>query len=198
MALPEILTSVHGRRLGLSRGGRLIAGNTDGLRGSAALVAYTNEAASTAITNTTTETLFSTAATINRLSLEPGTRIKIRWQGIATATNSTDTLRIRVRIGGLTGTVLFDHAATDVANNDVFSGECELIVRTVGAAGTFVAVASGKSIPAASGTATYKDTVTASTAINTLIAQVIGVTAQWSVANAGNSCRLDILTVEVG
>lgn len=195
MAVPNILTSVRTPLLGFSRLGRLIAGR--GNKGVAPLVVYTNEAASTAISNTVTETAFSTSYTIPANSLEPGTLIRIKWQGIATATNATDTLTIKVYVGGITGTLLFTHAATDVANNDVFSGEYNLVVRTIGSSGTVVGFGAGKSIAAAEGTATYKDDILASTTLDTTASKAIAVSAQWSVANAGNSVRLDVLSVEI-
>jgi hypothetical protein len=195
MALPRILTSVHGLRLGLSQTGRLIVGALN--PGVAPLVVYTNEAASTAISNSTTETLFSTQYSVPAKSLRPGQLIKIRFQGIATATNSTDTLAIKLYIGGLSGTALISMAATDVADNNVFEGEYEVIMRTVGASGTMVGTGTFKSVPAAEGTATYKDDILASTAIDTTVAQVIGVSATWSVASASNSVRLDFMRVEI-
>ena len=158
---------------------------------------WTNTAASTAVTNTTDETLFSVSASIPANTLIAGSLIRIRYQGIATATNSTDTLAIKLYIGGLTGTALISHAATDVADNNVFSGEYEVIVRAAGSSGTMVGCGTYKSVPAAEGTATYKDDILASTTIDTTAAQVVGVSATWSVANAGNSCRLDFLRVEV-
>lgn len=195
MAVPNILTSIRGRALGLSALGRLISGT--GNRGVAVLVPYTNEAASTAISNTITETAFSTSYTIPAKTLAPGQLLRIKWQGIATATNATDTLAIKVYIGGITGTLLFTHAATDVANNDIFSGQYELIVRTVGASGTLVGFGTGKSVPAAEGTATYKDDILASTAIDTTTSKAIAISATWSVASASNSVRLDFLSVEM-
>lgn len=160
-------------------------------------VLYTNVAASAAHANTTTEALFSTLATIPANTLKAGTLIKIRFQGIATATNSTDTLTIVLYFGGLTGTALISLAATDVADNNVFTGEYELIIRTIGSSGTMVGVGTYKSIPAAEGTMTVKDDILASTAVDTTVAQVVGVGADWSVANAGNSARLDFLRVEI-
>ena len=195
MATPAILTSLFGRRLGLAPGNRLVVG--DRLQGVVPLVVFTNTAASTAVSNTTTETLFDQYCTIPAKHLQPGQLIQIKYQGIATATNSTDTLAIKLYIGGLTGTVLISHAATDVANNDVFSGEYDLIIRTVGASGTMVGRGTYKSVPAAEGTMTIKDDILASTAIDTTTSKVIGVSATWSVANAGNSCRLDFLSVEI-
>lgn len=195
MATPAILTSIFGRRLGLAPSNRLVVGER--IQGVVPAVVFTNTAASTAVSNTTTETLFDQFCTIPAKHLQPGQLIKIKYQGIATATNSTDTLAIKLYIGGLSGTVLISHAATDVANNDVFMGEYDLIVRTVGASGTMVGRGTYKSVPAAEGTMTIKDDILASTAIDTTTSKVIGVSATWSVANAGNSCRLDFLTVEL-
>lgn len=161
------------------------------------LEGYVNTAASTAVTASSTETLFDKYYSIPANKLKASTRVNIRYQGIATATNSTDTLTIKLYIGGLTGTALISHAATDVANDNVFSGEYMLIIRTAGASGTMVGCGTYKSVPAAEGTATYKDEILPSTTIDTTAAQVVGVSATWSTTNAGNSCRLDVLSVDI-
>jgi len=180
---------------------------TDGVASGTARVvggrAYTNTAASTAVTNTTTETLFDTKYSIPANTLKAGTLIRVRFQGIATATNATDTLAIALKIGStdaappVGGTTLISIPATDVTNNDVFTGEYDLICRTVGAGGTMVGIGTFKSIPAAEGTMTIKDDILASTTVDTTAAQLLAVSATWSVANAGNSCRLDFLSVEI-
>lgn len=196
--MADLLTSLHGRRFGLEDNGSPLfdLGGAGLIRSDG--VFYTNTAASTAVSNTTTETLFDKYATIPARTLRAGNLIKIRYQGIATSTNSTDTLAIKLYIGGLTGTALISHAATDVANNDVFQGEYELIIRTIGSSGTMVGCGTYKSVPAAEGTATYKDDILASTTIDTTASKVIGVSATWSVASASNSCRLDFLRVAIG
>jgi alpha-D-ribose 1-methylphosphonate 5-phosphate C-P lyase len=171
--------------------------NTDSVRGWLGGVVYRNVAASAAHSNTLTEALFDTQYSIPANTLKAGTVIKVRFQGIATATNATDTLTIKLYIGGLSGTAILTGTATDVANNDIFCGEATIVVRTVGASGTFVAYGSHSEVPAASGTATLVYEITASTTIDTTAAQVIGVGADWSVASASNSCRLDILVVEI-
>lgn len=157
---------------------------------------YVATAASAAVTTTTAETLFSNQASIEQNTLKPGDRLRIRFQGIVTAQNSTDTLALKLYIGGLTGTVLMTEAAQDVGTNDVFDGEFEIVVRTNGATGTIVGTGTCKSVAAGAGTATYKDAILASTAIDTTAAQVVGLSATWSTNNAGNSCRLDILDVD--
>ena len=157
---------------------------------------YVNVAASAEHENTTDEALFDQTYTIPADSLEAGQRIRIGFQGIVTDNNSTDTLQIKLYIGGLSGTALITLAATDVADNDVFSGEMTLHIRTTGASGTFVGHGWSSDFTSASSEAVVREYI-AETAINTTIAQVIGVGADWSVAHADNECRLDILTVEV-
>lgn len=151
-------------------------------------------AAGTALSNTVTETSLGAVA-IPANSLKVGDVIRIRFQGIATATNSTDTLTVKLYIGGLSGTALIAEAATDVADNNVFTGEYELVIRTIGATGTVVGVGTYKSVPAAEGTMTVKDDILASTTIDTTAAQSVSVSGTWSVASSSNSCRLDILNV---
>lgn len=198
MADTAILTSLHGKRFGLDRANNAIVDRGD-IAGPSILSAtsYTNVAASTALTASSTETLFSTSYSIPPLTLVPGQLIKIKYQGICTATNGTDTFAARLRIGGLAGTLLYTHTATDVANNDIFLGEYNLIVRAVGASGTIVGWGWGKNVPAAEGTIAVRDDILASTAIDTTAAQVVGVTGQFSSTNAGNSARLDFLSVEL-
>jgi len=199
MADTQGLTSIHGRRVGIDRMGNLVTDRGDGNGVNLQrYTAYSNTAASTAISSTASETAFSLAYSVPANSLVPGEVIDIFWQGIATATNGTDTLAIKVYIGGTSGTLLFTHAATDVADNNVFSGWYKLIIRTVGASGTLVGFGHGKSVPAAEGTMTAKDDILASTTIDTTAAQQIAVSATWSNASASNSCRLDVLHVVRG
>ena len=172
-------------------------GTDNAVYGWAGGVVYRNVAAGTAHTNSTTETLLGSYS-IPADTLKAGSVIKVRYQGIATATNGTDTLLVKLYIGGLSGTALLTGTATDVANDNIFAGEATIVIRTAGASGTLVAVGTHTDVPAASGTATQGITeITASTTVDTTAAQVIGVGADWSAASASNSCRLDILVVEI-
>lgn len=153
---------------------------------------YSAEAASAAVTNTVTETAFDKSYSIPANTLQPGDVIRVRAQGIATATNSTDTLDAQLRLGT---TDILATGAVDVANNDVFFIDADIVIRTVGASGTMVAV--GHTAIGAPGTVTSKPKFLASTAIDTTAAISVNVSATWSVANAGNSCRLDILDVQI-
>lgn len=184
---------------GYSFTGRLTT--TDGVASGTAKVigglAYSNVAASSAVTSTSTETLFDTFYTIPANTLKAGTVVKIRYQGIQTAVNSTDTLQVKLYLGGIAGTALITHASTAGVSNGTISGEYQLIVRTAGTSGTVVGCGTYKSVVAAEGTATYKDDILASTTVNTTTTQVIGVAASFNSTSAGNSVRLDNLTVEI-
>jgi hypothetical protein len=152
---------------------------------------YTSKAASTAVANTTTETAFDQNVTIPASALRAGDVIHIVHQGIATATNSTDTLKSKLYIGA---TNIADTGAIDVANNDIFVIDAYVQIRTVGASGTLVAW--GTTNIGTSGTATTKAFYLASTAIDTTASQLITAKATWSVANAGDSCRQDVMIVQ--
>ena len=59
---------------------------------------YANAAASTAISNTASETAYSTFATIPANTLSAGSVLKIRYQGIHPNTNGTDTIATKLYI----------------------------------------------------------------------------------------------------
>lgn len=160
-------------------------GVTDGLE-------YAALAASAALTASSTETAFDKAHTIPANSLRPGDVIRVRAQGIATATNSTDTLDAQLRLGT---TDILATGAVDVANNDVFFIDADIVIRTIGATGTMVAA--GHTAIGAPGTVTSKPKILASTTIDTTADISVNVSGTWSTTSGGNSCRLDILNVEI-
>lgn len=153
---------------------------------------YSAVAASAAVTNTTTQTAFDKAVTIPANTLKVGDVIRVTAQAIATATNSTDTLNVTLRIGT---TDVIATGAVDVANNDVAVIMAELVIRTVGASGTFVAA--GLTAIGAAGTATARPQIKASTAIDTTADLSVNATATWSVASASDSVRLDVMDVQL-
>jgi hypothetical protein len=154
-------------------------------------------AAGTAHTSTVTEALIGSYS-IPANTLVAGSVIEVQYQGIATATTNTDTLTVKLYIGGITGTAVLTGTATDVANNAIFAGKATLVIRTIGTAGTFVAYGHHTDVPAVANTATMAVAeIVASTAINTETAQVVAVGADWSTADVNNSCRLDIFIVKI-
>jgi hypothetical protein len=203
----DILTSIHGRKLGLDDVGRLLVNPTGAGNMAADLIAYANEAASSALSNFTAERAFDKYYTIPANTLKPGSVINIKYQGIQTAVNGTDTIQPILRIGATLaantlavtgGTALLTSTATTGAANLVFHGEYELIIRTIGAAGTMIGHGVFKKVPAAEGTYSAVDDILASTAIDTTVDQIISVGLVYSAASTSNSCRLDHMRVRVG
>ncbi len=157
---------------------------------------YQLAAAGTALTNTVTRTALA-STTIKAGTLKVGSRIRVRAQAIATATNSTDTLTLDIggAVGGTPASIVAS-TATDVANNAIGTIDMEIVIRTVGATGTYAGFAKVSTL-AASGTAAPVEVVIASATIDTTADLVLGLYGTWSVANAGNSCRADTFTVDV-
>ena len=177
----------------------LLISNGDGtvIKGTAAAgqLVYKNTAASAAITASSTEALFDKDYTFAANSLLAGDVVRVQAQVIATATNATDTLTVKLYIGGLSGTAIVSSGALDATNNDVCIIDATVIFRTVGATGTLVA--SGFVTIGVAGTATAKPFYLGSTVVDTTAAQKIAVSGKWSTTDAGNSARLDMLSVEL-
>lgn len=152
---------------------------------------FSNLVPSTAVSNTTTETKFDQNFTLPANLLNAGDVLRIRAQGIFTAVNSTNTQLCKLYLGSI---VLAQTAAVNPTANDEFYFDAEVIVRTNGSSGTVVS--SGLQTLGTPGTATAYPFLKASTAIDTTATQQIAVSDTCSVANAGNSARLDMLTVE--
>ena len=80
----------------------------------------------------------------------------------------------------------------DVADNDLLVFDIAMTVRSIGAGGTFTV--GGMSVVKT----TAKAVGTVGTiAIDTTAANAIVISAVWSVANAGNSCRLEDMSVSL-
>lgn len=167
---------------------------TDGVASGTAKVvggrAYSLAAAGTAVTATNSETT-SASFSIPANTIKAGTVIRVRYQGIATATNSTDTLTVKLKLGS---TNLISTAAVDVANNDTFTGMFELVGRAAPAASAAVVGVGLYNDPAGT---SIKPASLASTNFATNGALTLAVTLTWSSNNAGNSGRVDVLNVEV-
>lgn len=155
------------------------------------MVASANVAASAAITATSGETAFDKSYSIAANTLAAGDHFKVRAQGIITAQNASDTLIIRSKIGSVE---IVSTGAIEPVPNDIWVVEYDLIVRTIGASGTIVAA--GTYAIGTVGTVTAKPFLKASATLDTTAASNITVTAQWSSADAGNSTRLDVLSLQ--
>ena len=179
----------HPLPLGLGAGKKMFVGGQ----------AATKSAASAALTNTTTETALDSYA-IPANSLKVGSTIRVRSMGITTAQNTTHTLKIYLSLGPTTTALasreeLLATTAVDQEDNDVFYIDALIQVRTIGSSGTAVAMIEFQD-PDAATTAT-KRSLKASFTLNTTVEQTLAVSGEWSVANAGNSCRSDIFCVDI-
>lgn len=153
--------------------------------------AYNPVAASSNVTNTVSETDFSTSYTAPANSFKVGSLVHIRGYGIVPTTNSTDTLTIKVYFGTV---AVLTTAAVDVANDDIFTFDIMLTVRTTGASGTFVGCCFYQD-PDAAGTAPRWSTVADN--VDTTGTVAIKASATWSVADPGNVCNLQMLAVTI-
>ena len=155
---------------------------------------YVLTAAGTALTASSSETVLA-SDTLAAYALQPGKVYRVRAAVIATATNSTDTLTVRLRVGPttLTGTVVGSSGAVDAANSDVVIVDVEMVVRDADASSVVLCHGLMTAVGA-------EATVTArgafeSLALDSGVAQIIEITGQWSSTSGGNSCRCDALTI---
>lgn len=166
-------------------------------------LAYNAVADSTAITSTATETVFDASYAIPANTLKAGTLVKIRWAGIVTAANGTDTgifkgyLATNTTAGSVAGTAFVTSSTTDMTANDIVEGETVIAIRTAGTSGTLVAVSNFTKVEAATNVATRVSVVTNSTAVNTQAVQTVCVSCTFNSTNSGNSAKLMIMAVEV-
>lgn len=157
-------------------------------------IAYLLTAAGTALTASSSETVLASGS-LKAFSLQPGKVYRVRAAVLATATNSTDTLTVRLRVGPttLTGTVVGSSGAVDAANSDVVVVDVEMVVRD--ADSSSVVLAHGLvSAVGAEGTGTARSAFE-SLALDSGAEQLVEITGQWSSTSAGNSCRCDALTI---
>lgn len=156
---------------------------------------YKQVAASTAITGATeTETIFDKNVSIPANRLAAGSVVRIRGQGVYTATTGSETHSLLLKVGSVTLTTM---ALIDPANSDLFYFDAVFVVRTAGASGTCVATGTQLS-QAATGVGTAKPFFLAETTIDTTAAAIVGVYIdRQGTATDSDSARLDILTVEL-
>lgn len=164
--------------------------DTDTLPSSTNLL-FSSETDSAAVTNTNAETVFSTGTfSVPANYLEAGDVIIVTASGTCPATNAMDTLIIRIRIGGVAGTLIAVSPTIDVANGDDFTITATATVRTAGASGTVIGCALGHGPDAPSTVALAWGFAGAQAALDTTIAQAVVCTAQWSAASTGDVVRL--------
>lgn len=155
-----------------------------------ALLRYTNQAASSLVTNLTAETAFDIAPVLAAGLLKAGDIIKFRVRGVVPLSHTTDTLSIKLYIGSV---LLATIAATDVANGDEFFLETSIFVIDT----ANVQAITKKSTLAAPAAWTVTELGIASAALDVTVPVTLKATATWSVANAGNTVKLTEVTVDL-
>lgn len=168
-------------------------------------------AAGTAIASTVTETIIFSNRTIPANYLQDGRQLRLRAFG-GYGTTSTPTLTIRLRWGGVSGTVLAATGAITTPSGTgggasmtaLWSFEAVITVRTNGASGTLFT--NGSISLGAAGTASMLEypMVSGSTGGTTPVAVTVdltadtalSITATWGTSNSANSLRGDQYVIE--
>lgn len=155
---------------------------------------FTSTSDSATITNTVAETTFTVnQTTIPANTLKVGDVLRLRARVVIPLSNGADTLTLRLKLGAVTlmTVAAFDPAA---ANDEVYI-TADFVVTAIGGAGSI----NGGGIFAFGilGTATARHFALAATALDTTIANLLSMTAQWSAASAGSTTILRNLIVEL-
>jgi hypothetical protein len=153
--------------------------------------------ATVSVANTTAETTLAGAGAGN-LTLPGGfffpigRTVRFKVSGIWSSDAVAPTLRLRVRLGGIAGTLILDTGAQVVVaavTNHGWAIEGEITGRTHGATGTVMAQAMAR-FSSADTVQTHWDLEnTAAATINTIVAQELVISAEWGTADADNDIR---------
>jgi hypothetical protein len=177
----DALTVASGGTLNIESGG-VLSYNDVGI--SRKLNSLTADGANFGGTGANAEAVMGSGTiTIPASTLAAGDVVRFTAHVAVPTTVSTDTLRVRVRVGGVSGTAIFDTTAVDVANDDLFRLTGSITFRTVGATGTALSVVDG-SFTLAGANAPIEAQVTALSSLDTTAALTVVVTAVWSTESA--------------
>lgn len=177
----DTLTVADGGTLNIESGG-ILSYNSVGI--SRKLSSLTADGANFGGTGANVEAVIGSGTiTIPADTLAAGDVVRFTAHVAIPTTVSTDTLRVRVRVGGLSGTAIFDSTALDVSNDDLVRLSGSITFRTVGATGTALSVVDSSATIAGTYTPTDPQ-VTAISSLDTTAALTVVVTAVWSTQNA--------------
>lgn len=154
---------------------------------------YSNTAVSAAAgTSSATIQAFDKTFSFPANFLKAGDSIRIRLAVKFTATHSTDTAVLTLKLGS---TTIIATTAVDVADNDVGFIDVTLTINSVGASGAFAASGTwGVGVP---GTATAKPFYLVPTTVDTTAAITVTPYVTFSVSDAGNAAVLEQLVCEL-
>jgi len=159
---------------------------------------FAQTANSTIITNTTAETSLINGGvgslTVPANGFTVGDSFRAVFGGVMNA-NNNQTIRIRVRTGGI---VLLDSGLQNLGSsviNDVWSLNIDFTIRQIGAAGVASIVSLGAFHYTKTNNASVQGfgfNIVNNTTFNTTISNTLDVTAQWGSASTGNNIYSDI------
>lgn len=144
---------------------------------------------STALTGSSTPTTLDSVS-ISGADLVAGDVLEVSAKVVATATNSTDTLNVKLFVGT---EEICATGAVDVANDDVAMIHAKITLRAVGTSGSISA--HGYTSLGASGTVTAKVFSKAAASEDLSGSFNVLIQGTWSTTSGSNSCRLEDMVV---
>ena len=160
---------------------------------------YINTADSSAVANTTTETLFNRSYTLPVNSLTIGKSVRVTAGGkYSVATSTNPTIRFRVKIGSSVACDSGQFTIAQDSTNNAWWVDCIIVTRTLGAGGTgsangFVGIYNPQSFLPDFLPTTNNGTF----AIDTTATNVVGASVEWGTANASNTATLENIVITV-
>jgi len=162
---------------------------------------FAQTANSTIITNTTVETSLINGGvgtlTVPANGFSVGDSFRAIFGGVMNA-NNNQTIRIRVRAGGI---LLLDSGLQNLGSsviNDVWSLNIDFTIRQIGAAGVASIVSLGNFHYTKTNNASVQGfgfNVVNNTTFDTTISNTLDVTAQWGAASTGNNIYSDVFVL---
>jgi len=150
--------------------------------------------AGTELTGSASETVLDTY-TIPANTLKQRTRLSVKAVVVVSANASTTTLTCRMRLGGLTGTVLIATSAVDTSAGHICVMQFDIISRA-DPSDTSSLCGSGQYCDPGAAGGTFKSALLAPANFDTNSDLDLVITGQWSGADA-NSCAVQMMSVDV-
>jgi hypothetical protein len=163
---------------------------------------FAQDDSQTVASTATESTLLTTglgSATLPEDYLVAGRSIRIKASGHLSAVSSAD-IRWRVRIGGLSGTIVGDTGDVDIGtapNQLGWTLECTVTCRSTGMSGT--AFGQGHVVTGVDGASpkwVFMTNTAAASGINTASGQAVVVSADWTTGSASNTITCTNLVIE--
>lgn len=161
--------------------------------------------ASAQVANTLTETTLVGAGvgdtTLNANFFIAAKTIRVRASGWIDTAAAAGTLQIRLRLGGIAGTVILDTTAVAITNNlaaRYWNVDAIITCRTVGVAGTVIGQSAFQHMLTAQGNPVWWEmTNIVPVVLDTTIAEQVVLSAQWGTADPGNIIECTNFILEV-